>query len=208
MTRASASALAAAGILAPLNAVTTTVIAPGIPVHSEEIFRRLVDSVQDYAIFVLDTQGYVVTWNPGAERSTGYKAHEIIGKHFSTFYSQQDKDKDKPERELKVASEVGRFEDEDRDGLPGPDRTPAPEGALLGRGLRRRHRAGLHAPQAVQDRLVERQARQGQIDEGRRGRRPSQRFSGSPRPGRGWSSACGGSCSCGVSWQGPGPGRS
>jgi len=94
------------------HADSTTVIAPGIPVHSEEIFRRLVDSVQDYAIFILDTQGYIASWNPGAERFKGYKAHEIIGKHFSTFYTQQDKDKDKPGWELKVASEVGRFEDE------------------------------------------------------------------------------------------------
>ena len=94
------------------NVATTPVIVPGIPLRSEEVFRRLVDSVRDYAIFLLDPHGYVATWNPGAERFKGYKAHEIIGQHFSVFYTQPDKDIDKPGWELKVAAEVGRFEDE------------------------------------------------------------------------------------------------
>src|SRR5580698_2079514 len=54
--------------------------------HSEERFRLLVDSVRDYAIFMLDPQGMVLTWNSGAERFKGYKAHEIIGQPFSRFY--------------------------------------------------------------------------------------------------------------------------
>ena len=72
----------------------------------------LVEGVRDYAIFLLDPQGNVSSWNPGAERIKGYTAKEIIGKHFSTFYPQVDRDAGKPEYELKVAAEVGRFEDE------------------------------------------------------------------------------------------------
>src|SRR5262249_40251766 len=53
---------------------------------SEERFRLLVDGTQDYAIFMLDPQGHIVSWNPGAERLKGYRAHEIIGQHFSRFY--------------------------------------------------------------------------------------------------------------------------
>lgn len=78
-----------------------------------ERYKLLVESVQDYAIFLLDADGYVATWNKGAERFKGYKANEIIGKHFSTFYVQQDKDAHKPERELELATKHGRVEDED-----------------------------------------------------------------------------------------------
>ena len=80
--------------------------------HQEDIFRSLVQSVRDYAIFVLDPTGVVSTWNPGAERLKYYKAEEIIGKHFSIFYPEQDKRAGKPDMELRVAAEVGRFEDE------------------------------------------------------------------------------------------------
>lgn len=82
------------------------------PLQSERVFRMLVESVRDYAIFLLDTQGNVASWNPGAEHIKGYTAREIIGKHFSNFYPQVDRDAGKPEYELKVAAEVGRFEDE------------------------------------------------------------------------------------------------
>jgi PAS domain S-box-containing protein len=80
--------------------------------HSERVFRYLVDSVTDYSIFILDPQGHIATWNPGAERMEGYRAQEIIGQHFSVFYTQADQDQRKPDYELKVAAEVGRFEDE------------------------------------------------------------------------------------------------
>ena len=80
--------------------------------QSERVFRMLVEGVRDYAIFLLDLKGNVASWNPGAERIKGYSAAEIIGKHFSTFYPQVDTDAGKPEYELKVAGEVGRFEDE------------------------------------------------------------------------------------------------
>jgi len=79
---------------------------------SEERFRLLVESVQDYAIFMLDSKGYIATWNIGAERIKGYKASEIVGKHFSTFYSQEDIRSGKPKWELEVAAKDGRLEDE------------------------------------------------------------------------------------------------
>src|SRR5581483_7729761 len=80
--------------------------------QSGDSFRLLVESIRDYAIFVLDKNGYITTWNPGAERIKGYAANEIIGKHFSIFYPEEDLAWDKPGYELKVASETGRFEDE------------------------------------------------------------------------------------------------
>ncbi|HTT04643.1 MAG TPA: PAS domain S-box protein [Steroidobacteraceae bacterium] len=80
--------------------------------QSEERFRLLVESVRDYAIFMLDPDGYVLTWNAGAERFKGYKANEIIGKHFSVFYPEEARQRQWPEHELKVAGEVGVFEDE------------------------------------------------------------------------------------------------
>ncbi len=82
------------------------------PLQSERVFRLLVEGSKDYAIFVLTPEGVVASWNPGAERMKQYKASEIIGKHFSTFYSAQDRAAGKPERELKTAKEDGRLEDE------------------------------------------------------------------------------------------------
>ncbi|KGQ18113.1 Two-component hybrid sensor and regulator [Lysobacter dokdonensis DS-58] len=76
------------------------------------LFRRLVAEVPDYAIFLLDADGIVRTWNAGAERIKGYKADEIIGRHFSTFYPQEQVDSGWPQHELRVAGETGRFEDE------------------------------------------------------------------------------------------------
>jgi PAS domain S-box-containing protein len=79
---------------------------------SEERFRLLVASVRDYAIFMLDPGGRVVSWNLGAERLKGWREKEILGKHFSTFYPQEDVDARKPDMELEVAARVGRSEDE------------------------------------------------------------------------------------------------
>jgi PAS domain S-box-containing protein len=87
-------------------------IAPLSALEHEDIFRLLVGSVIDYAIFVLDPKGRVATWNPGARRFKGYLAEEIIGKSFSVFYPQKDIDDGKPEFELKEATRLGRFEDE------------------------------------------------------------------------------------------------
>ena len=66
------------------------------PLQHEGIFRALVDSVKDYAIFVLDPQGYIMTWNEGARRFKLYDPAEIIGKHFSVFYPESDKKSGKP----------------------------------------------------------------------------------------------------------------
>lgn len=75
-------------------------------------FRLLVEAVQDYAIFRLDPSGNVKTWNAGAQRIKQYAAAEIIGRHFSTFYPEEDKRNGKPQWELEVAEKEGRFEDE------------------------------------------------------------------------------------------------
>jgi PAS domain S-box-containing protein len=78
----------------------------------EERFRLLVESVKDYAIFILDPSGRVATWNTGAERIKGYRASEIIGSHFSRFYPEADIRAGKCDMELEVAAREGRFEDE------------------------------------------------------------------------------------------------
>src|SRR5690606_14129439 len=78
----------------------------------EERFRLLVESVRDYAIFMLDTSGRVRTWNLGAERINGYTEREIVGRHFSVFYPEEDVRAGKTEMELEVATREGRFEDE------------------------------------------------------------------------------------------------
>jgi PAS domain S-box-containing protein len=80
--------------------------------ESEERFRLLVEAVQDYAIFMLDPEGRVSSWNAGAERIKGYTESEILGKHFSCFYPEQDIRAGKPERELEIARREGRVEDE------------------------------------------------------------------------------------------------
>jgi len=76
---------------------------------SEERFRLLVESVREYAIFMLDPEGRVATWNAGAERLKGYRADEIIGSSFSRFYTEGDLEDGKPARELKVATVAGVF---------------------------------------------------------------------------------------------------
>ena len=80
--------------------------------ESEERFRLLVEGVRDYAIFMLDPTGRVATWNEGAERINGYREKEIIGKHFSQFYPEEDKASKKPERELEIATRTGKYEEE------------------------------------------------------------------------------------------------
>jgi PAS domain S-box-containing protein len=79
---------------------------------SDERVRLLVEGVKDYAIFMLDPRGHVVSWNAGAERINGYQAHEIIGEHFSRFYPEADVRSGKCERELATATAEGRFEEE------------------------------------------------------------------------------------------------
>jgi len=79
---------------------------------AEVSFRLLVESIKDYAIFMLDPEGRVVTWNRGAEAIKGYRAKEIVGRHFSRFYPPEDIQARKPERALEAATTGGRFEDE------------------------------------------------------------------------------------------------
>jgi len=79
---------------------------------SEERFRLLVDSVRDYAIFMLDPQGRIASWNLGAQLTTGYTAEAVIGRHFSIFYPQEQRDARWPDRELDLALRNGRLEDE------------------------------------------------------------------------------------------------
>ncbi|HUG25700.1 sensor histidine kinase [Piscinibacter sp.] len=80
--------------------------------HSEEVLRRLIESVQDYAIFTLSPSGFVASWNVGAQRIKGYDANEIIGLHFSKFYPEEALAAGWPGIELHRAAEQGRFEDE------------------------------------------------------------------------------------------------
>jgi PAS domain S-box-containing protein len=74
------------------------------------LYRLLVESVRDYAIFALDTTGHVLSWNSGAQRFKGYLPHEILGKHFSVFYPEEDQWK--PARELEIATAEGQVEEE------------------------------------------------------------------------------------------------
>jgi PAS domain S-box-containing protein len=85
---------------------------PEAPPSAIEIHRLLVESIRDYAIFVLDPDGNVVTWNPGAQAMKGYAKEEIVGKHFSRFYLPEAVQSGWPQRELALATKEGRFADE------------------------------------------------------------------------------------------------
>ena len=85
---------------------------PDSPLELADPFRQLVHGVQDYAIFLLDRESRIVSWNRGAERLHGYAADEIIGKHFSVLYPPEAIERRWPQRELKMAQESGRLEDE------------------------------------------------------------------------------------------------
>jgi len=79
---------------------------------SEDRFRLLVSGVKNYAIFMMDPGGHILTWNEGAKKLKGYEENEIIGKHFSLFYSEEDQKTSKPEKELVEAVKNGQVEDE------------------------------------------------------------------------------------------------
>ena len=89
-----------------------TPLPPKALLQGDENFRLLVEGMKDYAIFMLDPSGRVASWNSGAERTKGYPAEEIIGQHFSRFYTQADIDRGRPDYALKVAASEGRMEDE------------------------------------------------------------------------------------------------
>lgn len=80
--------------------------------HSEERYRLMVEKVKDYCIFLLDATGHIMTWNDGARKIKGYLPNEIIGRHFSTFYTAEDLESGKPARELRIARETGKYEEE------------------------------------------------------------------------------------------------
>jgi len=80
--------------------------------ESEERFRLMLENVRDYAIFMLDPGGHIVSWNRGAQRLKGYRADEILGQHFSRFYPAEDIERAKPAHELVIAAAEGRLEDE------------------------------------------------------------------------------------------------
>jgi len=80
--------------------------------QSEERFRLMVEGVRDYSIFMLDPEGYIMTWNDGAKNIKGYNAHEVIGKHFSLFYTGDDLKTQKHQVELETAKTTGRYEEE------------------------------------------------------------------------------------------------
>jgi PAS domain S-box-containing protein len=80
--------------------------------ESEERLRLIIEGVKDYAIFMLDTDGYVASWNSGAERILGYSSHEIVGKQSKCFYKKVDIELGKPQEKLEIATAEGRYEDE------------------------------------------------------------------------------------------------
>ena len=80
--------------------------------RQDQQLRSIVDSVRDYAIYLLDREGTVLTWNPGAERIKGYSADEIVGKHFSHFFIQEDLEHGRPAELLRLATQKGRIEEE------------------------------------------------------------------------------------------------
>ena len=83
-----------------------------MPITEDGRFRLLVEAISDYAIYMLDPTGIVTSWNPGAERFKGYSAGEIIGQHFSRFYSEEDRKSGLPARALAIAAQEGKFEAE------------------------------------------------------------------------------------------------
>src|SRR4051794_19245008 len=80
--------------------------------ESERNFRLLVEGVADYALYMLDPNGVVTSWNVGGQRIKGYSPREIVGQHFSRFYTEADRTGGKPQRALKTAREQGRYEEE------------------------------------------------------------------------------------------------
>jgi PAS domain S-box-containing protein len=82
------------------------------PHLAEQRFQLLVNAVTDYAIYMLDREGHVVSWNPGARRFKGYEEHEIIGQHYSRFFQEEDRAADLPQKALRAAEAEGRFEAE------------------------------------------------------------------------------------------------
>src|SRR6266516_3037966 len=105
----------------PIIPIANTRLAETIK-HGGPVYQLMVDSVRDYAIFMLDPNGHIASWNRGAERINGYSSDEIIGQHFSVFYPREAIDASHPQHELEIATREGRFEEEAyrlrKDGTP------------------------------------------------------------------------------------------
>ena len=84
----------------------------GVPMAEDERYRILVEGITDYAVYMLDSNGIVTSWNAGAQKFKGYTPSEIIGRHFSCFYTPEDRDAGLPERALATAAREGKFETE------------------------------------------------------------------------------------------------
>jgi PAS domain S-box-containing protein len=162
---------AAAGTIAPSSKRQACRVDPSMtePTHHHTVhveaerLRLFISSVTDYAIYMLAPDGTVASWNAGAQRFKGYRPEEIIGRHFSLFYTGEDRASGRPARALRIAAEEGRFEDEGwrmrQDGSPFwasvvIDAIRDQDGALLGytkitRDITERRRAqeALHATQ-------------------------------------------------------------
>src|SRR5438874_551972 len=110
--RSTAKKGAVAGFAATLGDVATPRQSEAAPADSEQQFRMLVQGVIDYAIYLLDPRGYITNWNAGGERIKGYPAEEIIGQHFSRFYTEKDRLAGEPQRGLAIAARDGRYERE------------------------------------------------------------------------------------------------
>ncbi|HEV7387389.1 MAG TPA: ATP-binding protein [Gemmatimonadaceae bacterium] len=95
----------------PITPIAKSGLADAIK-HGGRIYQMMVESVRDYAIFMLDPAGYIASWNQGAQRIKGYTADEIIGRHFSVFYTDQANSIGHPQHELEIATRDGRFEEE------------------------------------------------------------------------------------------------
>jgi PAS domain-containing protein len=92
--------------------ITERIKARSALTESENQFRLLVNNVVDYALYMLDPQGNITSWNLGGQRIKGYLPEEVVGKHFSLFYTPADREAGRPARALSIALEKGKYEEE------------------------------------------------------------------------------------------------
>lgn len=108
---ASRQSMPAADAVAPLGDAPYAKASVPLLADDDSLYRRLVEGVSDYAIYMLDPDGQVSSWNAGAQRFKGYRADEILGQHFSRFYTDEDRANGKPKRALAIAAGEGRYEE-------------------------------------------------------------------------------------------------